>query len=137
MAESKQKAPAKLNDIGYIFKGKWFRASSAREVLQSVITLLAENDADFLERFSEYGHGRKRQYIARKKTDLYPGKLHLCEIYSVEFVPGWWLGTNYNPQSIESIIKKACEVAGMRYGLDIIVRLANLRAASFRGSRVS
>jgi hypothetical protein len=40
---------------------------------------------------------------------------------------GWWVDFNLSKQTIEVAIKKACEVAGLRYGTDVKVNLGQYR----------
>lgn len=94
------------------FKGSTYRVRTAREVLIKVFQVLAEADSGFLESFASRKHGKKRRYLARDKYELYPGRPDLADQYSVEVVPGWWLGTNYSRQNIQEIIVLALEVAG-------------------------
>ena len=108
---------------GFAFEGKFHPAGSAREVMQEVLTLFSQRDSTFLERFASRKHGRKRRYLSRDRYELYPGRPDLCEVHAVEFVPGWWLGTNYSKQNITDIIKLACEVAQVRFDKDVVINL--------------
>lgn len=99
--------------LGFSWDGRRVVCSSAREVLQELLKRLAEHDPSFLTRFIARKHGRRRRYVARDRTELYPGRPDLADLYAVEFVPGWWLGTNYSRRSISEIIDLACEVAGL------------------------
>jgi len=91
--------------------GQKHSAGSARDVMLSIFKILAENDAHFLERFASRKHGKKRRYLSRNKSELYPGRPDLVEIASVELAPGWWMGTNYSRRDIQKIIDLAKEVA--------------------------
>ena len=88
-----------------------------------VFELLAQADPTFLDRFAARKHGRKRRYVARDKSELYPGRPDLVEQYSVEIVPGWWMGVNYGHRNIQQILDLAQEVAGpLADQLDVRVR---------------
>ncbi len=106
-----------------VLEGQTYHARAAREVMLRVFSLLNEQDPGFLDRFAARKHGKKRRYIARDKSELYPGQPDLCNTAADEIVPGWWLGTNYSRQSIEKIIRMACEVAGLRFGRDLRIDL--------------
>jgi hypothetical protein len=54
--------------------------------------------------------------VARDRTELYPGRPDLSDGHAVEFIPGWWLGTNYSRRSIREIIDLALEIAGVNPG---------------------
>lgn len=99
-----------VGNFTFIFKGKEFSASSAREVMTKLFGLLSQEDSGFLDRFVLRKHGNKRRYLARNKLDLYPGRPDIAERASFEVVTGWWLGTNYGRRSIQDIINLAIEV---------------------------
>jgi len=96
----------------FTFKGNSYSARSARDVMTQLFQLLFQEDSGFLDRFASRKHGKKRRYLARDKSDLYPGRPDLTEQHSIEVVPGWWLGTNYSRRNIQDIIELALEVAG-------------------------
>lgn len=102
--------------FGFSWDGTRVPCSSAREVLQELLRRFTERDSTFLTRFVARRHGRRRRYVARDRVELYPGRTDLADLYAVEFVPGWWLGTNYSRRSISEIIDLACEVAGVDRG---------------------
>lgn len=118
------KTSASLSSIGFRLQGDNYTATSARDVLVQLFNELAKKDATFLERFAARPkHGRKRRYIARSKTELYPDRLDLCEVHSTQLNGEWWIGINYSKSSINKIIRMACEVAELNYGTDIVIRL--------------
>ena len=109
--------------VGYTLEGHWHPARSAREVMVKVFDELAERDPTFLERFAALPkHGRKRRYLARNKEDLYPGSPHLV-VNAYELRPGWWCDPHASRAGIARRIRMACEVAGVRYGEDLIIDL--------------
>jgi hypothetical protein len=88
-----------------------------------VLERLSETGTHFLERFAAVPkHGRNRRYLARAKEDLYPGRPDLAQ-YSHQLKSGWWVGTNYSRASIKKILEMACEVAGLRFGTDLVAEL--------------
>jgi hypothetical protein len=108
-----------VDQFSFIFKGKSYNAGSAREVMTKIFRMLSEEDKSFLDRFISRKHGKKRRYLARDRSELYPGRPDLCEQHSVEVVPGWWMGTNYSRKNIQEIIDLAIEVAGPKLGSEI------------------
>ena len=98
--------------------------TSAKEVLVATMQALADRDPTFLDRFAALPkHGRTRRYIARERLDLNPRRPDLAQEYGFEFRAGWWLGTNVSKKAIERIITLACQVAGLRYGVDLRLEL--------------
>jgi hypothetical protein len=116
--------PSQPQRPGFTLLGETHSARNARDVLTSVLGLLADRDASFLDRFVSYPrHGRTRRYIARDRNDLYPGRPDLARVYSLELRPGFWVGTNVGRWQIEKILRTASNVAGLDYGRDLIVHL--------------
>ena len=110
--------------IGYVLLGKAVSCRNARDVLVSAIEALAERDATFLDRFvSLPKHGRTRRYVARQRSELYPGRSDLAEEHSHELRSGFWLGINISRHQVERILEIASDVAGLRFGTDFIVTL--------------
>ncbi len=110
--------------LGFRLHSREFSASSARDVLVKVFEELAARDKSFLERFAARArHGRTRRYVAREKSELYPGRPDLADEYSHQLQSGWWIGTNYSRQGITKIIRLASEVAGISFGTDLMVNV--------------
>jgi len=110
--------------IGFTFDGKQYGARNALDVFVRVFAEFANRDQMFLERFATLPkHGRTRRYLARSRDDLYPGRPDLVRDFSHELKPGWWLGTNLSRNAIRRILNMACEVAGLRYDIDLKVNL--------------
>lgn len=112
--------------VGFRYKKQLFQFRNAREVMVAIFKTFQEEDSTFFERFaSRPKHGNKRRFLAKNKYDLYPTRPDFAEStsFATEVLPGWWLGLNYSKQSIEKIIRMACEVKGIKYGKDIILYL--------------
>lgn len=102
--------------------GKEFSFSNAKEAMVFVLSNLATADASFLQRCSQHPafQGRTRRYLARRAADLYPGRPDLVD--SHEKLPrGWVVGTNLDNRTKMKIIQGAADVAGIRFGRDVIV----------------
>jgi hypothetical protein len=118
-------APRTRTKVGFTLRGQFFLCASAREVMTRLLQELDRVDPSFLDRFAARKHGRKRRYIAKNKLELYRDRPDLCEEYSLALRDGWFVGTNYNKATIESIITLACEVAGLARDSDIIIDLGD------------
>lgn len=119
--------PASRNqkgEYGFTFNGVLRGATNARDVMVQVFELFTEQDSTFIERFAALPkHGRKRRYVAARPEELYPGRPDLAADASYQLHSGWWLGTNASKAAIAKIIEMACDVAGVRFGIDLIVEL--------------
>lgn len=111
-----------LPQTGYSVGDVFTACKSGRDVIAGVFIALASRDASFPERFSQQVKGKKRAYLAPSRADLFPGHPEL-EPQSVEISPGWFLGTHSSSESKTRIIERACAVAGLRFGIDIRVRM--------------
>ena len=89
---------------GFWYRRKFHSANSAKDVIRKVLIAFAQSDPEFLDRFAARKHGRKRRWIARSKSELYPGRPDLEE-YSVKLGQDWWMGTNYGIARIEEMVK--------------------------------
>ena len=47
----------------------------------------------------------------------------MVRAFSYELQPGWWLGINLSRKAVERIAEMVCEVAGLRYGVDLKVKV--------------
>ena len=118
--------PPKEGFVGYVLHGREVQARNARDVFIKVMEELSKEDPSFCERFaSRPRHGAKRRYIARTKEELYPGRPDLCDSNSYRLSSGWWVGTNYSKRDISKRLEMACEVAGLRFGKDLVVYLGD------------
>lgn len=103
-------------------RNKSYSYNNAKEALVTLLRELANEDKSFLERCSQRSEiqGRKRQYIARTAEELYPDRPDLRE-YRESLPGGWFVSNNLNNALKKSIMKVACEVAGLVFGKDVIV----------------
>ena len=105
-----------------VLRGKQVSYGTAKKAMVFLLSELAKADATFLQRCSQHSafRGRTRRYIAQRAADLYPDRPDLMESHD-ELPGGWVVGTNLNNQLKMRIIKGAAEVAGLKFGRDVIV----------------
>ncbi len=104
------------------FRGEIETFKTGAEVLVAVFEKLASLDPDFCRRYSEQHRGKVRRYVAKSRDLLYPGR-HRPASASHRLPGGWWLATHCsNPGKVRRIMK-ACEVAGFKFGRDVIVHI--------------
>lgn len=105
-----------------VLRGKAYAYQNAKDAMIIVLRELAKSDPSFLERCSQHpdAQGRKRRYIARTAEELYPDREDLRDMR--DNLPGGWLvATNLNNVLKKTIIRLAAEVAGLKFGKDIVV----------------
>ena len=102
-----------------------YRYRNAKELLCIVLRHLQSRDPGFLGRLARDPrcNGRTRRTLARRPEDLYPGRSDLQAKHSVEVADGWLLGTNTNTPQKKEVIRAAADVAGLKFGVDIVVDL--------------
>ena len=110
--------------MGYELQEKQRDCSTAVEVMTQVFEELSSIDSTLLERFASRKHGTKRRYIAQDQYELYPGRPEFCERNFRKLNSGWFLGTYYGKDGINKILQLACEVAGLEFGIDLVVTLS-------------
>ena len=102
------------------------------DVLEVVLTMLQQQDRHFLADFAEE-QGRIRRYVASTPVELYPGKPHLAA-QARKIGARWVMGTHYSRAGVEGIIKKACAVAEVRYGTDVVIAFSPRAARAAHGA---
>ena len=111
--------------MGYEISGQFHAARNAIDVLRQIFNALIAKEPLFAERFTARPHARTRRYLARGRDELYQ-RPDLCQKYSVHLPSGWWMSTNHSRNTIQTIIQLASEVAGLRYGKDLIGQVTAL-----------
>ena len=51
------------------------------------------------------------------------GRPDLAREFFARLRSGWFVGTNVSHAAIRQIVEMACEVAGLRYGVDVVVHI--------------
>ena len=116
--------PVSAGSTGITIQGRFVAGRNGREVLVAAFEALADRDQTFLERFAARPkHGRTRRYLARSPEELYPGRPDLAREFFAKLRSGWFVGTNVSHAAILQIVEMACEVAGFRYGVDVVVHI--------------
>ena len=105
--------------------GDSFPCACLADGLARALRSLAELDETFLERFSHLG-GRSRCHVASSPDRVHPGRSDLNHKYTREMWPGagWWISTNYSRQDVRRILRAACDLVGLNYGADLVLREA-------------
>ena len=97
------------------------------DVLEKVLTAFRGRYQGFLARFARE-LGRIRPYVARTPEALYPGSPHLAS-QARHIGGGWWMPTNCSEGNIITAVRKACEIARVKYGTDVVIAFSKKVAA--------
>ena len=93
-----------------------------KNALVFLLTKLSETDGMFLERCSRdpvFATKRSR-HLARSPEDLFPTQPHLRK-HHARLPGGWFLNTNTNTTKKEQEARAAADVAGLKFGTELIV----------------
>lgn len=113
-----------VESVGYRLRGTWTPTASANDLLIGVLQTLAMENPDFLPQLAAHANARARTrvYLSQNRNDLYPGRPDLTH-FSSEITPGWYVGTNISNQQKIQLLRNACEVAGITYGVDLVITI--------------
>lgn len=111
------KVPPASGSIEIVLPGKRERVPTAIDGLVHIIEYLAKQDAGFLPRLAKRAKGTKVNYVASRREDVYPGRPDR-QMMTRE-IEGWYLATDISNAVKQTILKRLCEVAGLRYGKDV------------------
>lgn len=115
-----------VSPIGFVLDGQHHAGRNACDVMIQAFEALVAMDASFPERFAALPkHGRTRRYLSKTPDELYPGRPDLCREHSIKLKSGWWVSTNHSRATIGRIIEMACDVVGLRFGVDLTVNLGD------------
>lgn len=108
-------------NASFTFGGTTRSFRTNTELLAAVFSDLAQRDESFLERFAAAPSGRKR--VSRTPDDLDPGrrKVH------ARLPGGWWIDAGMPNKG--PLIQKACQVAGLEFGRDLVVHFRKRRSS--------
>lgn len=105
--------------------GKTTNFGTAKEVFVGVFREFARRDSNFCERYaSTQKTGGKRLELARRAEDLYPPGSKLARTDAIHLNGGWWIATHLSNELKEQRIQRACDVAGVKFGRDLILSLS-------------
>jgi len=111
--------------ISFKLFGQTVTKPDAISALIFTLQSLAKREPDFLKKLAIQAPGRTRNHVSNVRSEVYPGKPDL-EVYTTEISPGWWLGTNIANRDKERLLRIACEVAGIKFGKDLVIEFPNV-----------
>lgn len=128
--EAKVGALESAVSIGSRTTGQWtvrirerrFFARNLRESYITAMSLLSEEDDRIFEKLADEGNAR-RKVVARRPRDLYPHSPHLAEPAKNNWyrLGEWCVDLNLSRDQAAKKIRRACTLAGLRYGADFAI----------------
>ena len=104
--------------------GERVEEGSLKSAYISCLQKFAKLDPRFLERLSEKST-RSRRIVAREANALYLKTPELSGKHAFRLTDQWWADTNLSRQQCEQRLKKACDVADLRFGGDLVLDFPN------------
>ena len=120
----KHQQPKKRKKIrGYTLYGELYGVRNWKEAMIGIFNKFIEKDREFVNRFRrmhpQYWNDT-RQLIVDRQDEVYLKSPHLIK-HARQLDNGQYIDTNLSQDYIETRIKDACEVMGLRYGVDLIL----------------
>ncbi|MBA89239.1 MAG: hypothetical protein CMJ43_00970 [Phyllobacteriaceae bacterium] len=103
-----------------IVKNDEIAVNTGADALEQFLKRLVSEDPAKLEKLRNV-RGRVRPLIAQTTEQLYPGRPDLGD-FAREFVPGWFVGTNYSHRDVMRLLRAAAEEVGLSWGVDVYVK---------------
>lgn len=104
-----------------IIESREFEYRNAKEAMVFVLRELQRRDPNFLPRLSQHPkcRGRTRRFIAQSLEELYPDPRH--QNMNESLPGGWFVATDNGSAQKKEFIEIASEVAGLKFGRDIVI----------------
>ena len=119
-ARSQRGMPRRQGKV--IVGGREFEYRNVKEAMVQILRELQRRDPDFLPRLSQHPkcRGRTRRFIAQSPEELYPNSPKYRNMNGA-LPGGWFVATNNSSQQKREFIEIASEVAGLKFGGDIVI----------------
>ena len=107
-----------------VISGKEFVYGNAKEAVAIVLCELHRADPTFFQQFSRHpaNRGRKHRFVAQSSEDLFPDRPDLRRRHR-RLSDNWLLSTYMDNRRKKAIVQAAAEVAGLKFGKDIVIEL--------------
>jgi predicted type IV restriction endonuclease len=106
--------------------GKQQASPHAAAALVDILQAIARRFPTEMEAIADSAKGRSRNHIARSPEEIYPARPDLAR--AAEIAPGWLVGLNIANREKMRIIREACRVTGLTFGVDVKIEMPNADA---------
>ena len=107
----------KVRIMGYVFNGQRVECDAGNKTLAKILEMLHERDPGFMPRFADATRKRTRRVVAQNRDDLNDDPRMVR--WAVELNNGWWMTSHIRTANIRKWTRKACEIAGIRFGEEL------------------
>lgn len=105
-------------DWSVFLNGEEARTANMKGAYCALLRLLAEQDLQFLQRFSGL-KSRTRRFVARDGASLFQSSPHLAKDHAAALTDGWFVDTNLSKTQVSARARAAAETAGLIYGSQV------------------
>ena len=89
------------------------------EATRTVKCPSCRRDSEFFEKLSKVEISAARRIIAKEPEELFIKSPHLAKDYAERLNDKWWVDINISQQQVETRIKDACKIVGLKFGVDL------------------
>lgn len=108
----------------YQLRGAVDVAPTAKDALLAILHTLAAEDNTFCARLAPLVEKRDGRHVARSPEQVHPHRPDLRG-ETAQITPGWFVNTNIANRQKATILRAACETAGLVFGRDLQIELPN------------
>jgi hypothetical protein len=101
--------------------GVTVRCESVRSLLSNSLSAIEKQRPGTLEKLATV-KGRSKRIVSRDRYSLFHSR-EMAEKFSATLDGGWWYGTNNSALETNTWLKRASELAGLRWGKDFSTSL--------------
>lgn len=98
-------------------KGKVVECKSLKELLAVGLKTIEATHPTMLDRLAQI-RPRTKRIVGRDPADLFDQQ-DLADKYAERLCEGWWYGTNNSADETNTWLRRAAELAGLKWGVDI------------------
>ena len=109
-----------VGDYSFEFEGRKHTEQRLIDAYLLLVRLLAKRDAMFLPALAKLTT-RNRRIVAKEGTSLYLKSPHLAKEHAHKLVDDWYIDGYLSQEQVETRIRLACEVAGLKLGKDVVL----------------
>ncbi len=110
----------KRGNISIEIFGRSQPVANLKAAYVSALTALLRHKPSLFDLLSAEGTDRRR-WIARDAAKLYPESPHLARDHALSIAGDWQLDTNLSRVQIDQRLERACQIAGYRFGEDVLI----------------
>jgi hypothetical protein len=107
-------------DMSVTVAGRTEPVANLKAAYISILTLLVKRRPSLFQ--SLLGEGsQRRRWIAIKPEELFPLSPHLAAQHAHQIAPNWFIDTNLSKAQIEARVARASQIAGLSFGVDVLI----------------